>query len=126
MAGEDQQAHDLDRHAFGGLYDAGARAADTIAVNASFQAGPDSLTRHLNQAERASAKNLRASTVAAHGVTQRALDAAAMSLFAHVDEVVDDHASQIAKPQLPRDLTSGVEVHLVGGFLGIVLRAEVA
>ena len=39
-----------------------------------------------------------------HGVAQRALDAAAMPLLPHVDEVVDDHAAQVAQPELPGDL----------------------
>ena len=49
-----------------------------------------------------------------------------MLLLAHVDEVVDDHAPQIAQAQLAGDLAGRQQVHLVGGLLGRVVGAEVA
>ena len=46
--------------------------------------------------------------------------------LAHVDEVVDDDAAEVAQPQLPGDLLGRVQVHLEGGLLGVVVGAEVA
>ena len=46
--------------------------------------------------------------------------------LAHVDEVVDDHAAQVAQAQLAGDLLGGLQVHLVGGLLGVVVGPEVA
>ena len=53
-------------------------------------------------------------------------DAAAMLLLAHVDEVVDDHAAEVAEAELPGDFLGGQEVHLVGGLFGRVVGAEAA
>ena len=58
--------------------------------------------------------------------SRSALDVAAVLLVAHVDEVVDHHPAQVAQPQLPGDLAGGVQVHLVGGLLGVVVGPEVA
>ena len=69
---------------------------------------------------------LRACPVAVHGVAQRPFDVAAMSFLPHVDEVVDDHAAQIAQSQLAGDLLGGGQIQLVGGFLGRVVGAEAA
>ena len=56
-------------------------------------------------------------------VAQSFLHAALVLLFAHVDEVIDDHPAEVAQPKLPGDLAGGLQVHLVRGFLGIVVRA---
>ena len=101
-------------------------AAGAILVDAALQAGANPLPRHLDQAEGAGAEDLGAGPVAPDRVAQGPLDAAAMPLLAHVDEVVDDHAAQIAQPQLPGDLAGRQQVHLVGGFFGRVVGAEVA
>ena len=57
---------------------------------------------------------------------QGPLDAAAMALAAHVDEVVDDHATEIAEPQLAGNLPGGGDVEVESGFLGVVFLAEAA
>ena len=49
-----------------------------------------------------------------------------MLFLAHVDEVVDDHAAQVAQAQLPGDFARGQQVHLIGGFLGRIVGAEIA
>ncbi len=46
-------------------------------------------------------------------------------LTLHVDEVVDDHAAEVAQPKLPRDFLRRVQVHLERGLLRIVVGAEV-
>ena len=49
-----------------------------------------------------------------------------MFLLVHVDEVVDDHAAEVAEADLAGDFLGGQDVHLVGGFLGGIFGAEVA
>ena len=124
--GEGQQPHDVDGHALGGLGDTGAAAMGAVFVDRALQAGADSLASHFDQAEGAHAEDLGPSPVALDGLAQGPLHAAAMPLLAHVDEVVDDHAAQVAKPELPGDLLGGPQVHFVGGSLGIVLDPEIA
>ena len=43
----------------------------------------------------------------------------AMSLFAHVDKIVDDHTAQITKPKLATYLVGGLHIGLVRGRLGV-------
>ena len=100
VAGERQKPHDVDGHAFGGLGHAGAAAMRAVFVDRAFQAGADALASHLDQAEGTHAKDLGASPVALDGLAEGTLDAAAVAFFAHVDEIVDDHAAQIAEPEL--------------------------
>src|ERR1019366_7618653 len=125
--GQLQHAHNLDRHAFAGLDMANAFAVRAILEGAAFQGWTDALARHLDDAELRDMQDFGASAIATDGVVQGFLDAATMALVAHVDEVVDDDAPQIAQAKLAGDFLGGVQVHLVGGFLGIlVVRAEVA
>ena len=49
-----------------------------------------------------------------------------LPLLAHVDEVVDHHAAQVAEPQLPGDFLGGDLVELEGRFLGRAVGAEAA
>ena len=121
-----QLADDFDRHAFGRFHQAAAAAGGAFLVDAPLDARADALPRHFDQAERAGAEDLRAGAVAADGVAERALDVAAVALLAHVDEVVHDHAAQIAEPQLAGDFLGGDLVELVGRFLGRAIGAEVA
>ena len=71
-------------------------------------------------------QDLGAGPVALDRVAHRLLDAAAVLLVAHVDEVVDDDAAQVAQPELAGDLLGGLQVHLVGRLLGVVVGPEVA
>src|SRR4051794_11232317 len=125
MAGQREQAHDVDRHALDRLDDPGAAAVEAVLVYRPFQAGADPLAGHLDQAEGAHPEDLGAGPIPPDGVAQRLLDPAAVPLLAHVDEVVDDHAAEVAEAELAGDLLGGAEVHLVGGPLGIVLDPEV-
>ncbi len=76
-------------------------------VDAPFQAGPNPLPSHFDQAERAGPQDLGSGAVAGHGISQGTFDLAAMAFFAHVDEVIDDHAAQVAQPQLSGDFLGG-------------------
>ena len=49
-----------------------------------------------------------------------------MPFFPHVDEVVDDHTTQVAQTDLAADFCSSLQVNLVRVFFGIVIHAEVA
>ena len=42
-----------------------------------------------------------------------------MFLLAHVDEIVDDDAAQVAQAELPGDFLGRLQVHLEGGFVGL-------
>ncbi len=89
--------------------------------------GKTTVLNHLvRQPELADAENLGAGAVAADGVAQRPFDVAAMAIAAHVDEVVDDDAAEVAEAKLASDFLRGQQVHLVGGFLGRVVGAEVS
>src|SRR4029079_6293978 len=90
------------------------------------QAGPDALARHLDDAELRDAQDFGPGAIAPERFAERILDLAPMHLAAHVDEVVDDHAAEIAQAQLTSDFLGGVEVHLERGLLGVVIRAETA
>ena len=57
-------------------------------------------------------------------LAERLLQVPPVPLVLHVDEVVDDHAAQVAQPELPGDLAGGLQVGLVGGLLGVVADAE--
>ena len=46
-----------------------------------------------------------------------------MSLFPHVDEVVDDHTTQIAKAKLSRDFFRSCKVELIRRFFGGIVGA---
>ncbi len=125
LTGQHQQPNDLDRHAFFGLDDAASRAAGAVGKDAPFETGSDSLSRHFDQAERARAEDPRPCSIALHRIPEGTFHVAAMSFLPHVDEIVDDHAAQVAESQLAGDFAGGGLVQLVGGFFGRIVRAEV-
>src|SRR5262245_13007614 len=125
MGGELDQSHDVDGHRFGRLDLAGADAVRAVLIDRAIQRWADALAGHLDDAELGDAKDLGAGAVAFDGFAHGAFDAAAVALLAHVDEVVDDDAAQIAETELAGDLLRREQVHLVGGFLGVVDGAEV-
>ena len=118
LAGKHQQSDDFDRHAFVGLHHAAAGTAGAIGKDAPFQAGADALPGHFDQAERAGAQDSRACSIAPHGIAECSLDVSPMAFFPHIDEIIDDHASEIAQPQLSSDLFRRGQIQLVGGFFG--------
>ena len=126
VGGQLQHTHDVNAHALGGLDLAGAVAMRAVLVDAALERRTDALPGHLDQAELRDLENLRPRSIALDGVAQGALHVAAMAFLAHVDEIVDDHAAEVAQPQLAGDLLGSLQIHLEGGFLGVVVRAEVA
>src|SRR5262249_48811083 len=112
MRRELDEAHDVDRHAFGRLDLAGAVAVRAVVEDTALERWADALAGHLDDAELGDLQDLGAGAIALDGVAHGLLDATAMLLVAHVDEVVDDHATQVAQPQLAGDLPGGLQVHL--------------
>ena len=49
-----------------------------------------------------------------------------MTLFAHVDEVIHDHAAQVSQSQLPCDFFGRCQIQLVSRLFSGVIRAEAA
>ena len=77
----------------------------------------DALTVDLQQAVGADAADGGARLVGLHGVAHRLLDGVLVLAGPHVDEVDDDEAADVTKPQLPRDLRRGLEVDRVDALL---------
>src|SRR5207302_3001357 len=98
-----QETHDVDAHALAGLDLAGPQAMRTILVDAALERRPDALAGHLDDAELGNPQDLGAGAVAFDGVAQGFFHAAAVALLAHVDEIIDDDAAEVAEPQLPGD-----------------------
>src|SRR5579872_690826 len=122
----EQQPHDFDRHAFGRFHQPRPAAAGAVFVDAAPKRRADPLAGHFDEAKRADPQDFRSGPIAPDGVPQGALDAPAMALFAHVDEVVDDHAPQVAQTNLAADFGRGPEVHLIGRFFRVVVGPKVA
>ena len=53
-------------------------------------------------------------------------DAATVPLLAHVDEVVDDHSTEVAQPELAGDFLGRGQVQAKCGFFGVIVRPEIA
>src|SRR5205085_9729119 len=100
---------------------AAADAVRAILIDAAFERRPDALAGHLDDAELRNAQDFRAGPVTLHGVAHRFFDAAPVLLLTHVDEVVDNNTAQVAQTELAGDLLGGLQVHLVGRLLGIVV-----
>src|SRR5262249_4307498 len=126
VCGKLNHAHHVDAHALAGLHLTGAETVLAILIDTPLERRPDALPGHLDQAELRNLEDLGAGTVALDSVAQGLLDAAAVLFVAHVDEVVDDDAAEVAKPELAGNFLGRVQVHLIGGFLGVVVRGEVA
>src|SRR6187399_500799 len=99
-SGQLDQTHDVDAHALRRLDQAGPTAVSTFLVSSSLQRGQHALTGHFNDAEGAGLENLGPRAVTTESLAKRLLDIAAVPFFLHVDEVVDDHAAEVAEPQL--------------------------
>ena len=126
LGADHQFAHHFQRHALGRLDVARAAAAWTIVKHTAFEAGTDSLPRHFDQAKGTGAQDLGAGAIAFDGLLERPFDAAAMFVAAHVDEVVDNHAAQIAEPQLPGDFLGRHLVKAERRFFGAAVGAKIA
>ena len=88
------------------------------------QAFTDSLASHLDETEIGDVEHLGPGLVARQRGAERVDDLATVVADLHVDEVDDDDAPDVAKPELLRDLLGGFEVVAVHGLFE-VRRADV-
>ncbi len=81
--------------------------------------GPQSLARHLQQAESRYATDLHSCLVHAHGLAQARFDLALGILAHHVDEIDHHQPAEIPDAELSRDFVGRLEVGLQRGLLDI-------
>src|ERR1700746_3785252 len=94
-------------------------AAWTRLAQQVFQALAGALACHLDEAERREADDVCLGTVAGQRTLERAQHRTPVRLIAHVDEVDDDDAAQVAQPQLPRNAHRCLEVGAEDGLLEV-------
>src|SRR5256885_11858482 len=97
------------------------RAAWTRLTQQMFQALAGALAGHFHQPERREAHDVRLGAITGQRPLEGAEHGAAVRLIAHVDEVDDDDAAEIAQPQLPRDAHRRLEVGAEDGLLEIAM-----
>ena len=124
--GREYQSHDFDGQAFCGFDLADAIAGWAVFVDASAEGGSDALSGHFDEPEGADAEYACASAVASDGVSESVFDAASVLFFAHVDEVIDDYATEVAESDLACDGICCAKVHLVGALFGVGISPEAA
>src|SRR5262249_38414211 len=88
----------------------------TGGVRARDRGGAKPLPGDLHQAEPRDPADVVTRFLRPHRLAQRALDVLDVALDAHVDEVDDDDAAEIAQAQLPRHFARGLEIGLVRGL----------
>src|SRR5688572_7660811 len=89
--------------------------------HAVVQAGTPPLARHLDETQLTDLEGLGLGTIAAEPGLELVQDLLPVGGELHVDEVADDDAPDVAQPEVPRDLPSGVEVRLEDRRLGVLL-----
>ena len=114
----------------GGTFD-GAHDAGAFTVHAYFgaglqQAGPQALTRHLQQSKGADTADLDAGAVGFQFFLDAPLDVAGVARFVHVDEIDDDQTGQVTQAELAGNLFGGLQVGAVGGFLDVAFFGRTA
>ena len=77
------------------------------------------MTCHLQDSELADLQNRGSGTVSLEILRVAVLDRLAMARMPHVDQIVDDQAAHVAKPELPADLVRGFHVGLEGIGLAV-------
>ena len=100
---------------------AGARAMRADLGRRLDKAWPQSLTRKLQQPERAHATELDPGPIILHRVLQTTLDRAPIARFFHVDEVDDDQSGKVAQSQLAGNFIGGFKIGLGRGLFDIAL-----
>src|SRR5579864_4601638 len=108
---------DLVAHRFRSTDEAAPLAAWTRLAQQVFQALAGALACHLDESERREADDVCLGAVAGERTLERSQHRAPVRLIAHVDEVDDDDAPQVAQPQLPRNAHRCLEVGAEDGLL---------
>src|SRR5256886_2290820 len=96
-------------------------AAWTRLTQQMFQALAGALAGHFHEPERREAHDVRLGAITGQRPLEGAQHGAPVRLIAHVDEVDDDDAAEIAQPQLPRDAHRRLEVGAEDGLLEIAM-----
>ncbi len=99
----------------------GALTGRTHARRRLDHAGPDSLTRHFEEAEVRDAADLNARPVVLQRLLELALDRPVVALLLHVDEVDDDQSGEVAQPELAGNFVGRLQVGLQRRVLDRVL-----
>src|SRR6185295_6357073 len=94
-----------------------ALAHRTRGVRARGRRGPQALPRDLQQAEPRDPPDVVSRLVGPHRLADRTLDVGDVARLAHVDEVDDDDAAEVAEAELAGDLDPRLKVRLVRGVL---------
>ena len=119
-------AHRVGRDRVGHADLAVTRAVRAIDVVRLADARAHALARELDDSELADLRDGRLGAVAREVLLETVLDVAAMLRRAHVDEVADDDAAEVAQAQLARDLVDGLLVGLVRVRLAVAGAARAA
>src|SRR5262249_11439566 len=114
-------AKDLVAHGFRAADEAAPFAAWTGFTQQMFQALAGALAGHLHQPERRQTHDVSLGPVAGERALERGEHGAPVRLVAHVDEVDDDDAAEVAQAQLPRDRHRRLEVGAEDGLLEIAV-----
>src|SRR6185436_15211713 len=89
-------------------------------------AAAHALAGHLEDPELADGEQGGAGAVALHALAEAVFDVLAVAGVAHVDQVVDDDAAEVAELELAADLLDRLAVGLVGVGLGVAGIAHLA
>src|SRR5205823_6407710 len=108
-------------HRFRRADETAPRAAWTRLTQQMFQALAGALAGHFHEPERREAHDVGLGAIRGQRPLEGAEHRAAVRLIAHVDEVDDDDAAEIAQPQLPRDAHRRLEVGAEDGLLEIAM-----
>ena len=87
------------------------------------QTGADAFTRHLHQAQAGNLRNLVTAAVLRETLFQTPQHQILVFFQNHVDEVHDNHAAQIAQPNLTHNLVDGFQVVAGDGFFQVAAFA---
>src|SRR5882762_3289954 len=108
-------------HRFGRADETAPRAAWTRLTQQMFQALAGALAGHFHEPERREAHDVGLGAITGQRALEGGEHRTPVRLIAHVDEVDDDDAAEIAQPQLPRDAHRRLEVGAEDGFLQIAM-----
>ena len=121
-----QAPHDVEQDRLGRQHGARAPARGAVHVDRPLQGRPHPLARHLQDPEGADARRSGAGAVTLEVLAEAGLDRAAVLAVRHVDQVVDDHAAEVAQAQLAAYLVDALLVGAERRGLGVAVLAHPA
>src|SRR5215469_3436511 len=114
-------AKDLVAHRFRSADEAAPLAAWTRLAQQVFQTLAGALAGHLHQSQRREAHAVSLSAVARERALERRQHGSPVGLIAHIDEVDDDDAPEIAQTELARDAHRRLEIRAEYGLLEVAM-----